>query len=237
VSQPLGPGWTAPAPHRSHTGLVIGIIAGALAWATVAAFAGLVLAHGSLGKGEAAGASAAPAPHATGAARDHGGDLRRFLVPEPDDAEPRLTSVTADGRLDVAEIAANYQKPSEAISYLMGLGFATGAVRSWIASDGKLVEVDLFRFGTSNGAYSYFRDTVNGDLRRPSSDYSIRLIRSIPGADGEVIEFSKTDQNHYQVSNGLAVRGDVVLSVWTYQSPPQSVQFTESITYDQWTRL
>ena len=52
-----------------------------------------------------------------------------------------------------------------------------------------------------------------------------------------MIEFSKTDQNHYQVSNGLAVRGDVVLSVWTYQSPPQSVQFTESITYDQWTRL
>jgi hypothetical protein len=244
----------APTPHYAgyparsvRRGLIIGIVLAAIILISAVAVGGYEFARGNTHRQSgtvasglnvpSAAASPTPTPPDSAAPRDHSGDLRRFLMPAPDGSGPWSDPASKDGKLTLRQLAKSYKDETAGRDYLTGLKFQAGAVRTWVEVDGTSVEVDLYRFDSDNHAYTYFNDTVANDVDRPPAGTTINLISKIPHAKGEVVAFTKKNKYGDQLSHGIAVRGDVVLEVWVYQSAPQSVAFTQGITYTQWGRL
>lgn len=233
-------------PQQRRTGLIIGIVVSVLVVLTGAGLGGFALArHGknsavkttAVATATSAVPSAGPSATATAAPRDHTGDLRKFLLNPPSSSQPWADPPGVDNKLSIKEAASYYDNPKSATSYLRGLGFKAGAVQSWLEADGSSVEIDLYRFGTSNNAYSYFQDLVSNDLTDRPKGTVIKMIDKIPTGHGEVIGFAKKDKYGDQMSHGMGIKDDVAYEVWVYQQAPQSIPFTEAIVYKQWSKL
>jgi hypothetical protein len=239
VSQPSGPlAYPSIAGRRTgYTGLVAAIVVGSLVWATMMGFCGYLLAHNTLRLSPGTQAVPGSRPRAAGNPLDHTGDLRRFLATPPQNSRPWSEPPSLDGRLTLAQLAARYHDPASATTYLTGLGFAGGAVRTWLERDGTSVEINLLRFATTYRAEDYYLHTVANDVDDMPGDSTIAMISQIPHNDGEVVGFTKKDQYGDQMSHGIAIRGDVVVETWVYQRAPQSVVFTQDVTFRQWTLL
>ncbi len=240
------PQYSTYPPRKSRTGLVIGLVIGAVVVVIGIGAGGYALAQpdgrpatAATGPAQPAAAPATPSatPSTVASPKDHSGDLRRFLLPAPESSDPWSKPVSKDGRLTLRQVASGYQDTTSATDYLHGLAFQAGAVRTWVEADGTSVEIDLYRFGTDNGAYQFFTDEVGNDVDNMPKGTTITMIDRISGGKGEVVAFAKKDKYGDQMSHGMALKADVVTEVWVFQSPPQSVAFTEGVTYQQWSRL
>ncbi|MGK4582248.1 hypothetical protein [Kitasatospora sp. HPMI-4] len=125
----------------------------------------------SRGPSAAPSTSAAPVPspsstlHGTVNGSTHGGDIRYFLLPVPDGAEPY--GPTDGTGLSVKDIAAEYSNAGDIPAVLDSYGYQDdGATRRYRTADGKQeVEVRLLRFKSRAMAQEFARSETfkNGE--------------------------------------------------------------------------
>ncbi|WNI17013.1 hypothetical protein [Actinacidiphila sp. ITFR-21] len=215
-------------PRRRRGGLLAGVGLAVLAAVT----AGTVAACGPSSPGHtgaeradaatAAGTPEAPAPSATGPARDepaaagasaaarggghvtggvHSGDLRYFLLPPPADAD--VTGDRAGSPLTADDIAATAPDDSAARGELRTYGFRAGAYRTYSTADGIFeVTVKLIRLGTPADAAAYYAaHSYEGAAIPLATDFPARA---------------------YDLASGSAESTDTVLAV-SYQGDTQII--------------
>ncbi|MFK0193873.1 hypothetical protein [Kitasatospora sp. NPDC090308] len=158
--------------------------------------------------------SAAPTPSPTVAPRPastlrgsvsggkHSGDLRYFLLPVPDDADPYGSP---DGAMmSMADLQAQYSKDVDIKAVLDSWGFKEAATRTYRTRDGKSeVRTDLRRFGRADRAQG-FADNTSYD--QPSFG-----VDGVSNARGYV--FKPEQQAYTGELVGIGVVGDVVYEV------------------------
>jgi len=132
----------------------------------------------------------------------HGGDLRYFLVPVPDQADPYGSPDGADMTMD--DIAAHYSKGTDIKGILDSWGFKGAATRTYRTRDGKVEVVsEIKQFGRSDRAEGFAKSsTFKGD----SFD-----VDGVDGAKGYV--FKPEQQAYTGELIGIGVEGDIVYEI------------------------
>ncbi|MFI1519132.1 hypothetical protein [Kitasatospora cineracea] len=132
----------------------------------------------------------------------HSGDLRYFLLPVPDDADPYGSPDGAMMSMD--DLQARYSKSVDLKGILDSWGFKDAATRTYRTRDGKTeVRTDLRRFGRTDRAQGFADNT--------SFDRSSFGIDGVPNAKGYV--FKPEQQAYTGELVGIGVVGDVVYEV------------------------
>ncbi|WP_123817797.1 hypothetical protein [Kitasatospora cineracea] len=132
----------------------------------------------------------------------HSGDLRYFLLPVPDDADPYGSPDGAMMSMD--DLQARYSKSVDLKGILDSWGFKDAATRTYRTRDGKTeVRTDLRRFGRTDRAQGFADNT--------SFDRSSFAIDGVPNAKGYV--FKPEQQAYTGELVGIGVVGDVVYEV------------------------
>ncbi|GLW68525.1 hypothetical protein Kpho02_08240 [Kitasatospora phosalacinea] len=132
----------------------------------------------------------------------HSGDLRYFLLPVPDDADPYGSPDGAMMTMD--DIQAGYGKDVDIKEILDSWDFKDAATRTYRTRDGKTeVRVELKRFKRTDRAQG-FADHSSYD--RESFD-----VDGVPNAKGYV--FKPEQQAYTGELIGIGVVGDVVYEV------------------------
>ncbi|MFD7728935.1 hypothetical protein ACFV6F_00915 [Kitasatospora phosalacinea] len=132
----------------------------------------------------------------------HSGDLRYFLLPVPDDADPYGSPDGAMMSMD--DIQAGYGKDVDVAEILDSWDFTDAATRTYRTRDGKTeVRVDLKRFKRTDRAQG-FADHSSYD--RESFD-----VDGVPNAKGYL--FKPEQQAYTGELIGIGVVGDVVYEV------------------------
>jgi hypothetical protein len=181
---------------------------------------------------------ASPAPiKTTPPARDHGGDLRRFLLPKPPSADHWVNHEAPNGTMNIKQLAFFYDDPKSGAAYLKSAGFKNGATAVWQDSAKNIVEIRLERFDTANDAYSFYQDDIGSvpDARDTKGTTGAPVLRADRGA--MVFSGGKKEKDGTFTSKGIAYRGDVFVEIWVTQTAPESAALTEGLIYQQWNRL
>ncbi len=132
----------------------------------------------------------------------HSGDLRYFLLPVPDDADPYGSPDGAMMSMD--DLQARYSKSVDLKGILDSWGFKDAATRTYRTRDGKTeVRTDLRRFGRTDRAQGFADNT--------SFDQSSFGVDGVPNAKGYV--FKPEQQAYTGELVGIGVVGDVVYEV------------------------
>ncbi|MFE1316547.1 hypothetical protein [Kitasatospora phosalacinea] len=132
----------------------------------------------------------------------HSGDLRYFLLPVPDDADPYGSP---DGAMmSTDDIQAGYGKDVDVAKVLESWDFKDAATRTYRTRDGKTeVRVDLKRFKRT--------DLAQGFADHSSYDREPFDVDGVPNAKGYV--FKPEQQAYTGELIGIGVVGDVVYEV------------------------
>ncbi|MFB7943843.1 hypothetical protein ACFC6L_02885 [Kitasatospora phosalacinea] len=132
----------------------------------------------------------------------HSGDLRYFLLPVPDDADPYGSPDGAMMSMD--DIQAGYGKDVDVAEILDSWDFKDAATRTYRTRDGKTeVRVDLKRFKRT--------DRAQGFADHSSYDREAFDVDGVPNAKGYL--FKPEQQAYTGELIGIGVVGDVVYEV------------------------
>jgi hypothetical protein len=163
-------------------------------------------------------------PEALSASQDHrvktDGDLRKLLVPRPSGAQK---SDSVQGWLDQYGYANYFENPDRMFADLSGSSFRRAALTGWDKGQ-SAVGIHLIQFRDAEDLGS--RDFLSGQQ-------SYMLSDEWAGNDGEPIPGSSTGRvyvfDHPETKAGylpmykaraLAVRGDIVMDAWLYDTKP-----------------
>ncbi|BAJ29854.1 MULTISPECIES: hypothetical protein [Kitasatospora] len=132
----------------------------------------------------------------------HSGDLRYFLLPVPDDADPYGSP---DGAMmSMEDLQAQYSKNVDIKSVLDSWNFKDAATRTYRTRDGKSeVRIDLKRFSRTDRAQGF---ADNSSFDQDSFD-----IAGVSNAKGYI--FKPEQQAYTGHLIGIGVVGDVVYEV------------------------
>jgi hypothetical protein len=177
-----------------------------------------------------AAASASPTPDA---GPTHGGDLRTFLVGLPSGLKKCPNEEGTNNALSLDQAANLSTDPAKRRQELQNYGFKDGAVRCWLAANGSVVDVRLYRFGSTANASDFF----DADISGTSPDYSADNITQVPGVPG-----GKSFANPVKSSDGyvrvisIGRSGDVVLVIAVAQTT-LDVKSAENLLVQQYQKL
>lgn len=226
-----------PAPAaRSPRGVAIGLAAFALLVVT-AASATVTVAAGRPGgsgpttvaappapAGAADGPGPAPSPlpgitlppppggslHGTVNGSTHGGDLRYFLLPLPDGAEPY--GAPDGSTMSTDDLAKDYSDAGGLASVLDSYGFQEAVTRRYRTADGKTdVRSRLMRFSSDGNAQAFlqgatFSNTTPVDVAGDGAARGFVTKPAQPGYTGHLIGVSSVGDVEYEVT--VYVKGD-----------------------------
>lgn len=149
----------------------------------------------------------APSPTATvhGSVSDgtHSGDLRFFLLPLPDGAQP-ISDAT--GTLEsLGDISKEMASPSQGLADLKSWNCTGGAVRQYRSSDGTLtIRIELLKFEDSGDAGGWFSGL----------HFDNGTAFSIPGVDNTSgWAFDPSGADTYGRVTGVGYEGDVMFEI------------------------
>ena len=168
---------------------------------------------------------------------DHSGDLRRYLLKRPSNARQSWTPATK-GIMSLKQVASFFDDPKSAAQNLANAGFQTAATTNWLDPADNQVEIRLIRFDTDPDAQRRFTSETHGNWSDPDmKDASGTYDQRVPGS--EAMTFTNGKKNKYgdQTTEGIAIRGDVLILIWVTQVAPQSKILAEALTYQQWSKL
>ncbi|GAA2809209.1 hypothetical protein GCM10010441_37220 [Kitasatospora paracochleata] len=132
----------------------------------------------------------------------HSGDLRYFLLPVPDQADPYGSPDGTDMTMD--DIAAQYSKDTDIKGVLDSWGFEGASTRTYRTRDGKVeVTTELKKFGRADRAKGFAQ---NSSFKGDSFD-----VDGVDGAKGWA--FKPEQQAYTGEMVGVGYQGDVVFEI------------------------
>lgn len=223
------PVWTPNGPQQPSNGLAKPLI-------IVLAILSVLLTIGGIAIGFWRGYDGAK--HATEAGGQtttvqgiHDGDLTALVMPKPTGATAWETQPT-DQDLTVDELG-DLIDPGKASTQLTADSFKDAHVRRWVNSESTLVEVMLVRFESTAGAdlyYGYYSDSLaSAGWGNPTYVTGVR--------EAVVYTDPKTDENGFQLTEGAALSGDIVILVMTDQKPNGATNAAGDVIATQAARL
>ncbi|MCX4859192.1 hypothetical protein OG426_25390 [Streptomyces canus] len=165
------------------------------------------------------------APEALSASRDRrvktDGDLRKLLLKKPAAAKDADGLTTDDGWLSPAAYADGYKKPGEAFGQLISDEFRRAVATGWTKGQAT-VEIQLAQFRQEEAVVA--ADVVSDCQYWANAEDSPRSW-AVPGTtDGMAYVHDKpeTEPGYLPVyrAESYAWRGDVVVSIWVYDTKP-----------------
>jgi hypothetical protein len=237
---------SAPArPKKKRRWLrVVGMVAAGLAIVTMTGATGYVADHHHVHNGvypEPTSTYVSPPSAKPSAAdrkaRNHSGDLRRFLLPKPPSAERLIDNEAPNGTMSLSQMAYYFENKKSGAEYLQESGYKIGATTLWKDKAGNVVVIRLSRFSTDNQAYAYYSgqlgnvsDSIDTKNTKPTT------VRRIPFQAATV--FSGGKAKHGVITGkGIAYLGDVMIEIWVDQKAPESPDLIAGLLYQQWNRL
>ncbi|WP_324783554.1 hypothetical protein [Streptomyces sp. H51] len=150
------------------------------------------------------------------------GDLRKLLLKKPRGAKDSAWSARSDGWLDAADYAEEFQQPAAEFGKLIGDEFRRAAVTGW-RSGYQAVEIRLVQFRQEENPAAF--DSVEDHQFWAENKDDVDSSRPVPGT-GSGMAYSHTRPRtrvgsvSLYVAEAHAVRGDVAMEIWIYDTRP-----------------
>ncbi len=178
-----------------------------------------------------------PSPTTTAPARNHSGDLRRFLLARPPSAKKWFNRYAPTGTMSLKQLASMYDDPKSGADYLKSSGFKNAATVLWEDKAGNFVEIRLYRFQTDSEAFRFYQDEVSSVPTDKDTRGTHGL--TVSRASGAAMTFTggKKAKDGTLTSKGIAYRGDIFIDMWITQKAPESEPLVAGLVYQQWIRL
>jgi hypothetical protein len=170
-------------------------------------------------------------PAGTSGTRPHTGDLSQYVVQPPPGSKPWVTK-PGDQALTLEQVASFAQNPSQRARILRRYQFRRGFVRRWVGSDGSIVELRLYQFGSPRLAHEFYVEDKLLDgigWGHPSS------VPAVPG--GLTYVRTTVDAQNYAQTLSLAVAGDVSVALITNQLAPAQADVANQILVGEYPLL
>lgn len=182
------------------------------------------------------------APEPLSAAQDRrvrtDGDLRKLLLKKPKGAKEADWLEGADGWMDLADYAADYDEPGNMFGSFLGSEFRRAAVTGWLAGDSS-VEIRLVQYrqeetvaaseAAENGHYWAEREDGTESYPVPGTGDGMAYVHTKPFVElGGVSAYS---------ARAFAWRGDIAMEIWVYDSKRISKQLIVDLAKRQMEQL
>jgi hypothetical protein len=178
-----------------------------------------------------AAASASPTPDA---GPTHTGDLRTYLLGLPSGLKKCSNEEGTNNALNLDQAAKLSSDETKRRQELQQYKFTDGAVRCWVAANGSVIDVRLYRFDSTANASDFFDADIGGTSPGYSSD-NITSVSGVPG--GKSFASPTKDSNGYTRVISIGLRGDVVLVIAMAQTTALDVKSAENLLVQQYQKL
>jgi hypothetical protein len=239
-----------PPPRRGPTILIVTVVALLLVVVVGGGIAAAYLlpkdkqanAQSSQGTGPSGGSSSGAGSPSTAASASptpdagptHGGDLRTFLVGLPSGLKKCPNEEGTNNALNLDQAAKLSSDEDKRRQELQEYKFLDGAVRCWVAANGSVVDVRLYRFDSTSNASDFFDADINGTSPGYTAD-DITPVAGVPGAK----TFAKPDKdsNGYTRVISIGRNGDVVLVIAMAETTAVDIKPAEDLLVQQYQKL
>jgi hypothetical protein len=232
-----------PRPKRKRRWLRgVGWVAGVAVIVTMTAATGYVSDHHHVHIGvypEPASTYTSPAVLRTSPeAKSHAGNLARFLMPVPSGGKQNFKPRATHGVMSLKQVTSYFDNPAGAASNLKAAGFVTAATENWYDKANNAVEIRMFRFDSDTDAFNWYGEQTGSYWADTAMKGAVGTTNHrVPENHGMTFTNGKKDKYHQQLTEAIAVHGDVVILMWVYQDAPQSAYYVDMLCYQQWSRL
>jgi len=170
--------------------------------------------------------------------KSHAGNLARFLMPMPSGGKQYFKPRATHGIMSLKQVASYFDDAKSAASDLKAAGFVTAATENWHDPADNYVEIRIFRFASDTQAYTWYGRETGGSWDQPDMKGATGTTNHlVPENHAMTFTNGKKDRDHQQLTEAIAVHGDVVIVMWVYQDAPQSEYYVDLLTLQQWSRL
>jgi hypothetical protein len=158
-------------PKKSRTGLIVGLVIGAVVLLVLCAvgIGALALSNNKQGGSASSGAQAPTVSQPPPAEKHFTGDLRTILIKPPAGAQTvKPNSASEDGTVTLENAASFlYYTQANAAAQLTSFGYVKGAMVAFV-QNGHQVTSALFQFKDSAGANRTYQSIVDGYEKDPT---------------------------------------------------------------------